>query len=172
MENRPPRIPVTISGVGPEDGAHLMQKVADELGLNLVFQPGSNPTVIIQIGAAVKEQNTSHTSSSVGDISGSTIGSIGSARDVTVFAQNVEGASLPDDVKHALIEASKAIENLNLSAGLKEDIAGDLTKVANEIQKAQPDEGRLRHLLRNIKDVAAPVASALSIAASLAKLLT
>lgn len=170
MADCPPKIPVTISGVGPDASARIMEKVADELGLKLVFQPGSNPTVIIQIGAAVKDNHPHQTTTSIGgDINDSSV-VIGS-QGVTVFFNRVDSSRLPDDVKCALKDARNALEATGLSPGLKEDVAGDLDKVASELQKAQPDEGRVKHLLRSIKEVAAPVASALSIAASLAKLL-
>jgi hypothetical protein len=162
---------MTITSVGVDTNADLLQKVMDKLGFKLVFQPGSNPAINIHIGFAVKEQNTSNASNSVGDVNNSTIGSVGSAHDVSVFVQNLTVTSLPDDVKRALTEAYRLVENLNLSHGLKGDVLADLTKVADELQKKQPDEGRLRHLLRNIKDIASPVASALSILASLEKLL-
>ena len=120
----------------------------------------------------MKEQSATHTTTtSVGNINDSTVGSIGAAQDVNVFVNRVDASALPEDIKAALTQARHELEALSLNERSKEDVSQYLDKVVDELHQPKPDGGRLKHLLAAIKDVAAPVASALSIAASLTKLL-
>jgi hypothetical protein len=71
------------------------------------------------------------------------------------------------------MDARQKLETIDLSPSAKADVVDDLDKMVEELKKGtQPDEGRLRRLLHNIKEVAPPVAAALSIAASLQKLMS
>ena len=88
-----------------------------------------------------------------------------------MFVQEIVSSSLNAAEKEALRKANEELDRLPLSSRSKDDVRDYLAKIVQEIQQQQPDESRLRHLLKSIKDIAAPVASALSIAASLAKLL-
>ena len=161
---------MVASGLPPENLLEVMQAVAASVHVTFNFASGATPVFQVYMpGAAMAEQKNNKVKT--GDISGSTIGSIGSARDVTVYQNQVENSGLGADEKKALIEARKQLEAMNLNPKTKTDVADDLDKVTRELQESQPDEGRLRRLLRNIKEVAAPVASALSIAASIYKLM-
>jgi hypothetical protein len=107
-----------------------------------------------------------------GNVSGSTIGAIGSARDITLFASNVDASSLDDKFKHELKEARHELERLSLATEDKDDVAESLTKLANELQKPRPeqDDSRLKRYLARIKEITPTVASALSITASVMKM--
>jgi hypothetical protein len=92
--------------------------------------------------------------------------------DITVTHQELLASKLSEDEKTALIQARQTLEALHLTETDKADVSSDLDKVTQELQQAKPDEGRLRRLLRNVQEIAPPVSSALSIAASIHKLIT
>src|SRR5258708_10875153 len=172
MSDGPPKkMRLSASGMSEADLIRQIQEIAGEVSVNMTFQPGSSISFYLQMpGANMKEQSATHSTTSVGNVSDSTVGAIGAARDVNVFIGNVESSHLPDDAKHALKDARHLLETLALSPRSKKDVSDYLEKVVDEAQQPEPDPGRLKHLLAGIKDIAAPVASALSIASSLAKL--
>lgn len=109
-----------------------------------------------------------------GDAIGAAVGSHASLRahDITTYKQVVDQSlTLDEDVKRALKEAREALEKADLSEADKGDATDDLGKLTDELQKPEKDVGRVRRLWNHIKDIAPPVASILSSAASLAKML-
>jgi len=173
MADQPPKkLPLSLSGFSEAEAIRIVQEVSSHLGMTLTFEAGSNVSFHFYLpGASMKEQNASHVTTSVGDITDSTVGSIGSAHDVNVFVNRVDSSTLPDDLKTALKNARHELEALPLNDRSKADVAEYLDKVTTELEQPLPDKSRLKHLLGAIKDVAAPVAAALSIAASVVKLL-
>jgi len=119
----------------------------------------------------MKEQTAAQTIMSVTNINDSTVGALGNARDVNVFITRAEPSELAADLKGALTEARRELDALKMNERSKADVLDNLDKVVDELQQAKPDQSRLRHLLSAIKEVAPPVASVLSVAASLMKLL-
>jgi hypothetical protein len=151
---------------------NLVQEALSQIGVSMTFESGSNVTFHINLpGACMKEQSATHSVTSVGSLANSTVGAIGATRDVSLFTTKVVSSHLPDDAQQALKNAYGVLEALSLNLRSKKDVADYLEKVTDEAQQPQPDENRLKHLLAGIKDLASPVASALSMAASLAKLL-
>jgi len=109
-----------------------------------------------------------------GDAISAVVGSHASlkAHDITAYKQVVDRSlSLDEDLKRALKEAREALEREDLSEADKGDATDDLGKLTDELQKPEKDVSRVRRLWNHIKDIAPPVASILSSAASLAKML-
>ena len=150
----------------------LAQDVAVRLGISMTFESGSNVSIYVGTqGAIMKEQTVAQTTTSFTHINDSTVGAVGTARDVNVFITRVESLELDVDLKRSLSKARQELDALNMNERLKADVVEYLDKVVDELQQTKPDQSRLRHLLSAIKEVAAPVASVLSVAASLTKLL-
>jgi hypothetical protein len=109
----------------------------------------------------------------IGDITGSSVGLILNARDVRSFSSSVTASTeLSDGIKQELIAAREALETLSLDQQEKSDAIEHLGKLASELSKPaeQRQSGRIRRYLSGIREIAPPVASVLSIAASLTKL--
>jgi hypothetical protein len=109
-----------------------------------------------------------------GDAIGAVVGSHASlkAHDISAYKQVVDQSLvLDDDLKRALKNAREALEREGLPDADKRDAADDLGKLTDELQKPEKDVSRVRRLWNHIKDIAPPVASILSSAASLAKML-
>ncbi len=109
-----------------------------------------------------------------GDAVGSAVGSGARviARDITVYKQTVEQSpNLEEDVKRVLKEARELLEAEALSEADKADATEDLGKLTAELEKEQKDPGLIRRYWGRIKEAAPTVASVLSSATSLAKLL-
>ena len=159
-------------GLNEQHLYRIVQEVAARLGVKVAFETGSNVNIHIYLpGVAMAEQKPVH-KTTTGDIIGSTVGSVGSARDVTVFMNEVDvSTAITAEEKAALKDARKELEGLDITARSKEDVADYLGKLAGELKQPQRDEGRLKRLIRNIKELAPPVESALAIATSLRKLL-
>jgi len=140
--------------------------------IRMTFESGSNVSIYLCMpGAPMKEQTAAQTIMSVTNINDSTVGALGNARDVNVFITRAEPSELAADLKGALTEARRELDALKMNERSKADVLDNLDKVVDELQQAKPDQSRLRHLLSAIKEVAPPVASVLSVAASLMKLL-
>lgn len=91
---------------------------------------------------------------------------------VTVFQQAVDNSAIADaDLKRALKEARAALEVAGLGEKDRADAADDLGKLAEEMAAPQTDAGRVNRLWTRIKEVTPTVATILSGAAALAKLL-
>jgi len=106
-------------------------------------------------------------------ISGSTIGSVGMAKDVNVFVALVDSfALMSDELKAQLKDARGELELTRLSQEDKEDVSANLHRLAQELDKPrdQIEPARVKRFLERVKEVASPVAALLSIAASIAKL--
>jgi hypothetical protein len=116
--------------------------------------------------------NKSQGNVTVGNISGSTVGSLGAARDIKIFANNVDSSDLSEELKRELKEARKILEGLALAQQDKDDVADDLAKLTAELgqPEAQRQPSRIQRYWERIRSIAPSVASALSIAASIAKL--
>jgi hypothetical protein len=94
------------------------------------------------------------------------------ARDINVYKQVVDQSSaIEDDLKEVLKNARDALEQMQLSEADKADAADDLGKLTTELQKDEKDLGLVQRYWNRIKEIAPPVASILSAAASVAKLL-
>src|SRR5216684_5216573 len=173
MPDRPPKkLRLSVSGMTEADLIRQVQELTGEVNVSMTFQAGSNVSFYFQMpGANMKEQSATHSTKTVGNVSDSTVGAIGAGGDINVFINSVESSHLPEDAKAALKNARQVLETLALNPRSKKDVSEYLEKMADEGQQPEPDPRRLKHLLSGIKDMAAPVASALSIAASLAKLL-
>jgi hypothetical protein len=170
-DKSPKTTPVSMTGANESDAIRLVQEFSSGLGLTLKFEAGSNVAFYIYMpGCSMKEQLASQTTTAVGNIQDSTVGSIGPAGDVNVSI-NGESSQVPDGVELALKNARQELRNLTLNARSKSDVGDYLDRIANEMRQPEPDQSRLKNLFVAIKDIASPVAAALSIAASLTKLL-
>jgi uncharacterized protein YjbI with pentapeptide repeats len=108
-----------------------------------------------------------------GEIHDSQIGSIGLARDVNVFNQTIDNSSnMDDELKKTLKEARQKIEELELSRDNKNDLIDDFVKFSDEIQQPEPNRSRIKRFYGRINELAPPIASILSMAASIAALLS
>jgi hypothetical protein len=151
----------------------LLPQLAAKTGLKI--EHISNPTIHIHIGeAAMDIKKNSETSSNitVGDITGATVGSIGKARDISVFTNHVDASSLSDDLKSELKEARRRLGEVSIPQEDKDDVAESLAKLAVELEKPeqQREESRLRRYFLRVREIAPVVASALSITASTLKM--
>ena len=108
-----------------------------------------------------------------GDAIGSAFGSgTVNARDITVYKNAVDGsAGLDNDIKTKLKEAREAIENADLSDEDKADVVDELNKLTAELEKPEQNDGRIQRYWNHIKEIAPTVASILSSATSLGKIL-
>jgi hypothetical protein len=108
-----------------------------------------------------------------GDVTGSAVGSgaVLWARDITTFKNTVDSSTaLSADLKQKLTQARDIIEGEPLSPGDKGDAVDALGKMAEELEKPQRDEGRLKRLWENIKGIAPAAASALASSVEIAKM--
>ena len=160
------------TNLSPAQLLQLLPEIAARTGLRI--EHVHNPIIHIHIGEAAMDsrKRSDITKTTVGDITGSTIGAIGSARDVTVFCNRVDASDLSEDLKRELKEARRRIDELELDREDKDDITDNLTKLTTELQKPekQQDEGRLKRYFTRIKESAPAIASGLSITASILKL--
>ena len=109
-----------------------------------------------------------------GDVTGSAVGSgaVLWARDITTFKNTIESSMmLGAELKQKLTQARDIIEAESLSPGDKGDAADALGKMAEELQKPQRDESRLKRLWENIKVIAPSAASVLASSVEIAKML-
>jgi hypothetical protein len=109
-----------------------------------------------------------------GDVTGSAVGSgaVLWARDITTFKNTVDSSTaLSAELKQKLTQARDLIEGEPLSPGDKGDAVDALGKMAEELQKPQHDEGRLKRLWENIKGIAPAAASVLASSVEIAKLI-
>lgn len=165
------RTPPTVSPV------HI-DRPSDEMNVPSHQPPVINEPPELHLAIQVHDQATLIMGDDNINIEGDAIGAaIGShvrlnARDITAYKQLVDQSlTLDEDLKRALKEAREALESEDLSQADKGDAADDLGKLTDELQKPEKDVGRVRRLWNSIKDIAPPVASILSSAASLAKML-
>ena len=100
--------------------------------------------------------------------SGSTV----NARDITAFINTVDQTTdLEPELKRVLVEARKALESSSLAGADKDDDDADLGKLTDEIQRPEPQPGRIKRLFESIKQLAPDVASILSSAAKTGELI-
>jgi hypothetical protein len=100
--------------------------------------------------------------------SGSTV----NARDITAFINTVDQTTdLEPELKRVLVEARKALESSSLAGADKDDAADDLGKLTDEIQRPEPQPGRIKRLFESIKQLAPDVASILSSMAQIGELI-
>lgn len=106
-----------------------------------------------------------------GNVTGSAVGSNASLKARDIVTQ-IQQSGLDADLKQKFAEAAEALASLNISEGDKEDAADDMKKLKDELEKPTKDEGRIQKIWNRIEDVAPTVASILSSAATIGKLLT
>jgi len=109
-----------------------------------------------------------------GNVIGSAVGSGSTvnARDITAFINTVDQTTdLKPELKRVLVEARKALESSSLAGADKDDAADDLGKLTDEIQRPEPQPGRIKRLFDGIKQLAPDVASILSSAAKIGELI-
>jgi hypothetical protein len=104
-----------------------------------------------------------------GDVIGAAVGAGATVRARTIYVDQSSG--LADDLKRVLKDARDRLEGLDLSEADKKDATEDLGKLAAELEKSEKNPGLVQRYWNRIKEVAPPVASILSAAASIAKLL-
>jgi hypothetical protein len=107
-----------------------------------------------------------------GDVTGSAVGSgaVLWARDITSFKNTVDrSTALSAELKQKLAQARDIIEGEPLSPGDMADAVDTLGKMAEELQKPERDESRLKRLRENIKGIAPAAASALASSVEIAK---
>lgn len=109
-------------------------------------------------------------------VKGPNLGNVGqgtqNARDITQYVNSVNASNALDpELKAAFIKAREELEGLNLPPKDKEDVICFLGKLTDEMEDAQPEQSRVRRYYEQIKAIAPAVATALSVAASIASLL-
>jgi hypothetical protein len=165
------------------------QEIADRLAREGLPEPvdqtlpmqiitGNNASITMKSKSHKNIRKTRRTavteSYDIGDVTGSTVGRGGRAEvhDIVVYKQIVDNAKMIDvETKQVLKKARDTLEKENLSEVDKGDAADHLGKLTKELENADAkDEGRIRRLFGYIKDVAPDVASVLTTAVSLAKM--
>lgn len=106
-----------------------------------------------------------------GDVTGSAVGSQASLKARDIFTAVKKSTEMDEDLRQKLTAAAKELLTIELAECDKSDAADDLAKLTAELDKPNKDEGRIVRLWRQIKEVAPTVASILSSAASLGKIL-
>jgi uncharacterized protein YjbI with pentapeptide repeats len=137
---------------------------------------GRRPLVITQgqhSNLSIGGGNVGNQTEIRGDAIGSAFGSgTVNARDITVYKNAIDSSTgLDSDVKTKFKEAREAIENADLSDDDKADMVEQLNKLTAELEKPEQDDGRVQRFWSRIKEIAPTVASILSSAASLGKIL-
>jgi hypothetical protein len=164
-----------FKGLTNEEAFELLQQTATKTGvvINIV---NINKVEHIHVSEASMDHNKKTESNiTVGNITGSAIGAIGTARDINVFAALVDSSStMNQELKNELKIARAELEKASLPPEDKGDVAQNLDNLTDELNKpeAERNPSRVRRFLERIKDVAPPIASILSIAASIARLAT
>lgn len=108
-----------------------------------------------------------------GDAIGSSVGG-GSLNinDITVYKNTVSNSvSSENDIEEKLVMARSAIQELEIAEEQREELLDSLSRITAELQTSQPNPERLRRFWDRIQENAPTVASILSSAASIAKLL-
>lgn len=156
------------------------QQMADKLSRAALTEPwdGYRPLTITQgpesnlfIGRSLDMSNRSEVH---GDAIGSSVGSgTLNVHDITVYRNAINNsATLENDTKEKLIEARTAIEELEISEEERQEVVDELSKITAELQKPHRDPERVQRFWERIKENAPTVASILSAAASMAKLVS
>ncbi len=97
-----------------------------------------------------------------GSVADSALSSVAHARDVTRFEQTIDQSShLDGEAKDRLKDAYKKIDMLDLCDADKSDVAHDVGSVATELEKPEPDGGRLQSLFKRVEAIAPTVADIL-----------
>lgn len=107
-----------------------------------------------------------------GDVTGSAVGSQASLKARDIFTAVKKSTEMDDDLRQKLTAAANELLTIDLAESDKSDAIDDLAKLTAELDKPNKDEGRIVRLWRQVKEVAPTVASILSSAASLEKILT
>jgi hypothetical protein len=164
-----PGFPLKTS-LTPEELLELLERVARKTGVNIEHIEHLH----IHIGeASMDSTKKTEGNITVGDITGSTVGSVGNARDINVFTAHVDSSTtMSAELKNELKAARAELEKSSLSKDDKGDVASNLDKLTEELNKpeAEREPGRVKRFLDRVKEVAPPVAALLSIAANIAKL--
>lgn len=84
------------------------------------------------------------------------------ARDITVYKNHIDhSTSLDDGTKKMLMEARATLDGTNLNIADKHDVADNLGKLTEELEKPDKEEGLIGRYFRRIKEVAPTVATVL-----------
>jgi hypothetical protein len=105
-----------------------------------------------------------------GNVIGSAVGSRASLMARDIVTQIQQSGLLGEDIQKAFAAAADALGALKAPEGTKEDVADDLAKLKKEMEKPTKDEGRIKTIWERINSVASTVATALSAAASIGKI--
>lgn len=151
----------------------LLPQIAARTGLQI--DRVINPTIHIHIGEAamdVTKKTGGSTSVTVGNVTDSTVGAIGTAKDIFVFSNHIDASGLSEELKRELKHARYRLDTLALEQEDKDDVADDLARLTEELQKpeAERQEGRLKRYFLRIREIAPVIASGLSITASMLKI--
>jgi len=156
----------------PEELIAIIPELGVQSGLRI--EQTNSPTLHLKIGDM--SMDTTKTDNSrrveVGNIDHSTVGSVGSARDIDIYTAHLDKSGMDEDTKREFLKARRILDACELPAEDKADVEDNLNKLIKVFEKdnANPEPGRVSRYLGRIKEIASPVAAALSIAASITKL--
>jgi hypothetical protein len=142
---------VTENGISLKEFGQAIAAAPNLRNLTVVFQNG--------VGAmAGNEPQYNDASGSVGSIAGS-----GNRIDVhgsiIGYSNGVQQSSLDPEVKEAFIQALKMLEEAkHLDDEEKPAAAGDISKLAKEVENPQRDAGRIRHLWNKVTAIGGGIA--------------
>lgn len=105
-----------------------------------------------------------------GNVTGSAVGSHASVKARDIVTQIQQSGVLGDDIGQAFAKAAEELDKLKLGEGDKDDVVGELEKLKKELEKQTKDEKRIKTIWDRINGLASTVASALSAAASIGKI--
>ena len=108
-----------------------------------------------------------------GDVVGSAVGRGASvdARDITVFKQTVDNSTnLDTELKEKLTLAREEIDKLDVPQDDKDDVADDLGKLTEELDKPEPTPNRVERFFKRIEEIAPTVGTILASATRIIQL--
>jgi uncharacterized protein YjbI with pentapeptide repeats len=154
-------------------------EIADKLA-TAGLPPTWNPTeeLLIAAGATSSIQvnrtyNMGHKVEVHGDAINLSLGDASPvhARDINLDKSNTELSAIGDEIKTVIQEAVDMLQSLSLKPSDKSDAVENVQKIAEELEKAEPDASRVTRCWRQIRELAPTVSSLLSSATMVAKIL-